>query len=194
MTDKIKEDQNVQWSWTVITPSGEEYGVKNLDYESAIGSWNSLLESTEDPILKEKMKEIGKSFGVMGAYWKGYQIRTGAIMPTTQGTERHWCPRRSEGGPGRSIAKDGDHWDKFPDGKRTCSYCGSLHPDDMLQLMEEHGLSCIDPSDKRYKWYLSSPVRAVNASLGPIKYYRMHDTPELVSKLSELLEEEKNQT
>jgi len=58
----------------------------------------------------------------------------------------------------------------------------------MLALMSDHGLAAIEPTTKGYKWYIARPFAAVNASLGPIKYYRMHDTPELLEKLKELVE------
>lgn len=74
------------------------------------------------------------------------------------------------------------HWGQ--DGSRTCSYCGSLHPDDMARLVRK----CIDtnaeevsiePSDKSYKVYVSQ--RGVqNAGQGGIKFYMYHVSPELL--------------
>jgi hypothetical protein len=186
---ELSKDPTVKWSWMVKTPDGQEFGVTNLSYEAAASSWVKFRNETTDELLKEKMDAVGTSFGVYGSYGNGYQIQTNAISPQVVGEDVHWCPRRGEGGPGLNIAKDGDHWKSFPNGQRTCSYCGSLHPDDMLVLMNEHGLGAIEPSTKQYKWYIARPYAAVNASLGPIKYYRMHDTPELISKLKELLEQ-----
>ena len=189
--DQLKENPTVKWSWSVKTPSGQEFGVNNVDYESAIAAWNKLRDETTDEVLKSKMASVDRSFGVMGSYGDGYQIQTSATSPRTKGDEIHWCPRRSEGGPGPNIAKDGDRWDAFPNGQRVCSYCGSLHPDDMFALISEHGLAAIEPSTKGYKWYIGRAFAAVNASLGPIKYYRMHDTPQLLEKLKELIDSAK---
>ena len=100
--------------------------------------------------------------------------------------EEQWCPRRGESPFGR---KDGpfpgpDRWEKFKcNGDRVCSYCGSLHPDDMFRLVKMSAQASedanygavveIEPSDKNYKVYVNQPgVR--NASEGGIKFYMMH--------------------
>lgn len=69
-----------------------------------------------------------------------------------------------------------DTWDRGPDGCRTCSYCGSLHPDDFMRicrLAAEDERYSVEPSDKRYKVYVKQPdVR--NAGEGGIKFYMQH--------------------
>lgn len=77
-----------------------------------------------------------------------------------------------------------DHWDKFKsNGDRVCSYCGSLHPDDMFELVRKcadapedapyMSVTEIEPSDKAYKIYVKQPgVR--NAHEGGIKFYTQH--------------------
>lgn len=74
----------------------------------------------------------------------------------------HLCPRRSEGVP--AFAKDTkDKWvvrndPKHPHlmntGFSSCTYCGSIHPDDFLQKVREGWI--VGPTDKSYKVYLSS--------------------------------------
>lgn len=67
--------------------------------------------------------------------------------------ERFLCPRRGEMGielP-KGWPKD-DHW-IGKEGDRTCSWCGSLHPDDFMAAVlngEELG-----PTDKTYKVYVN---------------------------------------
>jgi hypothetical protein len=101
------------------------------------------------------------------------------------------CGRRAEsgmdvdGGPFKRSGKNLDHWRKFkaPHGNRVCSYCGSLHPDDMFALVkqaaeapedaEHNSVVEIEPSDKGYKIYVHQPgVR--NAHEGGIKFYTQH--------------------
>jgi hypothetical protein len=78
-----------------------------------------------------------------------------------------------------------DHWDKFKRDhhNRVCSFCGSLHPDDMFALVKQsaeapedaqHGTVVeIEPSDKSHKVYVRQPgVR--NAHEGGIKFYMWH--------------------
>ena len=77
-----------------------------------------------------------------------------------------------------------DRWERFKRiDNRVCSYCGSLHPDDLFRLVREcAGASPdapygsvveIEPSDKSYKIYVRQPgVR--NAHEGAIKFYTHH--------------------
>lgn len=103
------------------------------------------------------------------------------------------CGRRAEmgmdqeGSPFRGAFKSGrglDRWEKFKsNGNRVCSYCGSLHPDDLFELVRQSAnapedaargtVVDIEPSDKGYKIYVQQPgVR--NAHEGGIKFYTQH--------------------
>jgi hypothetical protein len=99
--------------------------------------------------------------------------------------EEFYCPRREESPLGARVFPGPDHWQKFkaPHGNRVCSYCGSLHWEDMLALVHEaaiapedapyHSVVSIEPSDKSYKCYVHQPgVR--NAHEGGIKWYMQH--------------------
>lgn len=72
-----------------------------------------------------------------------------------------------------------DTWDWGPDGNRTCSYCGSIHPDDLMKICRlalEDDRYAIEGTTKSYKVYVRQPhVR--NASEGAIKFYKQH-TPQ----------------
>lgn len=88
------------------------------------------------------------------------------------------CGRRGDGNDGQ------DRWQQFKAlPNRVCSYCGSLHPDDMFRLVAESANAApdvpygsaveIEPSDKSYKIYVRQPgVR--NAHEGGIKFYTHH--------------------
>lgn len=100
------------------------------------------------------------------------------------------CGRRAENGMQHASsvfigAGAGlDHWQKFKsNGNRVCSYCGSLHPDDMFELVraclmapedaELENSVTIEQSDKPYKIYVRQPgVR--HAHEGGIKFYTHH--------------------
>lgn len=69
-----------------------------------------------------------------------------------------------------------DTWNMGPDGNRTCSYCGSIHCDDLMKIArlsltdDRYG---IEGTTKNYKVYVRQPgVR--NASEGAIKFYMQH--------------------
>lgn len=113
------------------------------------------------------------------------------------------CGRRVAMGLGANMAdrftKAGDNldrWWKFKaNGQRTCSFCGSLHPDDFFALVKASAeapedatyrtVIGIEPSDKPYKIYVHQPgVR--NADEGGIKMYTHHLpwTPEGISAVT----------
>ncbi len=101
-------------------------------------------------------------------------------------SDRQRCGRRGEGFFGLETEALPDYWKKLPNGDRVCSFCGSLHPESVIQIIKEHGFQGIQRSDKSYKWYISRP-NIHNALEGGIKYYRMHDTPEFIAAYNELL-------
>lgn len=100
------------------------------------------------------------------------------------------CGRRRENGMDQANAPFNgsgpglDRWQKFKrNGNRVCSYCGSLHPDDLFDLVKASAEAPetapfdsvveIEPSDKGYKIYIRQPgVR--NAMEGGIKFYTQH--------------------
>lgn len=81
-----------------------------------------------------------------------------------------------------------DTWDRGPDGYRTCSYCGSIHPDDLMDICRKSLTDeryDVHMSDKSYKAYVRSPgVR--NASEGAIKFYMQHVPDEPTAEDQEL--------
>jgi hypothetical protein len=90
---------------------------------------------------------------------------------------RHRCARRDE--PFSYNMRDGaapDTWDIGPDGNRTCSYCGSIHPDDLMAICrktltdDRYG---VEGTDKSYKVYVRQPGIS-NAGDGAIKFYMAH--------------------
>jgi len=88
------------------------------------------------------------------------------------------CPDRTRN-PIFCVEGNGmDWWRKEANGDRTCSFCGSLHPEDFEYLIEV----CIkDPtkcrleaaSGKNYKVYVDRP-EVINAGFGGIKFYTWH--------------------
>lgn len=77
-------------------------------------------------------------------------------------------------------------WRVLPNGDRTCSYCGSLHPEDFTDIMwrysqHEEGYT-FDRSTKGHKDYGSRPGVS-NAAEGGIKFYGNHCTPEYSTEL-----------
>ena len=63
------------------------------------------------------------------------------------------CPRKAEG----AVFRHNDHRDYWDtdDGNRTCSYCGSMHPNDFFVAIASGAE--IGPTDKSYKVYVDVP-------------------------------------
>jgi len=63
-----------------------------------------------------------------------------------------WCPRRAETGSKAngpdSIARGG-----------SCSYCGSMHPDDFMEVARGAAEGELGPTDKSYKVYVDPGYR-----------------------------------
>jgi hypothetical protein len=77
-------------------------------------------------------------------------------------------------------------WRKERDGTRTCSYCGSLHPEDFIDIMwrysqGEEGYH-FERSTKGYKDYGNRPGLR-NADDGGLKFYGNHCTPDVADEL-----------
>lgn len=69
---------------------------------------------------------------------------------------------------------------------RTCSYCGGVHPDDAVTLIQL-GWN-VDPTDKRYKRYLEPPTyRPFPSPIPPVKLYLQHCSQEQIDSLNAAL-------
>ena len=98
-------------------------------------------------------------------------VKAGGPWPQT-------CPRRvGELGPWER-GKGLDTW-AIRDQMRTCSFCGSLHPADFMDLIEQGWV--VGPTDKNYKVYLSGPAMRDQA-----KFYYQHLSGEQRARFVEL--------
>jgi hypothetical protein len=92
--------------------------------------------------------------------------------------EKMTCPRRMSDWGTWQRAENLDKWQ--PRGQdRVCSFCGSMHPDDLEKAIDRclAGESVeISQSDKGYKVYVYRPeVPCADETLGTIKYHKYHN-------------------
>lgn len=81
------------------------------------------------------------------------------------------CPSRmSQMGPWEHK-ENLDRWERVG-ADRACSFCGSMHPDDLNVALDDENTG-IGISDKRYKVYIQRPTVS-NAKEGAIEYYTWH--------------------
>jgi hypothetical protein len=94
------------------------------------------------------------------------------------------CPRRLESLSGEMFPGR-DHWARIGDW-RCCSFCGSMHPDDVIEAVKKFGTTIVSTCDKSYKRYIHLP-NTPNAGFGPIKFYTMHFSDEQRKAFNDLL-------
>jgi len=173
---------------------------KKLSEDQARSVYREIMDNYEDDQeIYSTFEEVLKNFGFMSASRNDHSIQVNAYRPYIKG-EKQTCPERMSGGGPWDREENLDTWDKVGD-DRVCSFCGSIHPDDLLNLVKEKGLGVIEGSTKSYKWYLRRPeVR--NAGFGAIKFYKWHATEKFINKFTQLVknrdkdekEDEENKT
>lgn len=177
--------KDAKYEVEISTPNGTLVSLADVDYGTAYTACKVVQESVKDEKLLEMLERCMRSFGFSGAYGEGYGVNISAYLAKTDTGEKHTCGRRNDlFAPGAGV-ENADTWELIGKDK-VCSYCGSLHPDRVLELAKEHGISIIERSTKSYKWYVYQP-NVPNALFGGIKYYRHHDTPEFIETFNGLL-------
>ncbi len=82
-------------------------------------------------------------------------------------------------------------WRDMPDGSRTCDQCGSLHPEDFIDILyhymaKDEGYSFSTTTKGGWKFYAHRPGNR-NASDGGIKFYGNHGTDEWLDQVNAAL-------
>ncbi|HYC27881.1 MAG TPA: hypothetical protein VEB42_03680, partial [Chitinophagaceae bacterium] len=108
-----------------------------------------------------------------------------AYLPLIDTGEVQTCPRRmNEFGPWKHE-ENLDTW-KIRGEDKCCSFCGSVHPERVIELVKQHGPQIIQTTDKGYKFYISRP-EVPNASFGGIKTYLQHWSEDQVAQYNAIL-------
>ncbi|RBB38870.1 hypothetical protein DPV79_15940 [Burkholderia reimsis] len=77
-----------------------------------------------------------------------------------------------------------DQWPEAASPKpRTCSYCGGVHPDDVIPLLIAGWH--VEPTTKNYKFYVNDPDG--HSAVPPVKVYLQHWTQEQVQRADAIL-------
>mgnify|MGYP001592237993 FL=1 len=165
--------------------------IKKLSKQTALDLVNGILkDNPQDDYIKENLPSIIDNFGFMGTSQGENQISISGYMPRIETEEIQTCQRRIKDFGPWERKENLDKWIMIGDDK-CCSFCGSMHPDRVIELIKLNGLEVVEPSTKQYKWYIKQK-NVPNASYGGIKYYRYHDTPEFIKEYNELVELTKN--
>jgi hypothetical protein len=98
--------------------------------------------------------------------------------PVREDLGTHTCGRRTEDGVPPDGRPGPDTWRERPGELPSCSYCGSMHPNEFMRIAEG-GVHELGPTDKSYKVYVDSHR--------PSKFYFQHLTLEQRHRFIELL-------
>ena len=140
--------------------------------------------------LKLSQKAYHEHYGESGpewgqtpfSLWHAGWLAAMAADRENSSLERHTCPSRGAYDP--NIDEGLDVWDTRGE-DRVCSFCGSIHPDDLKAILEElpeNEEVTVEISTKRHKLYINRP-NIKNASEGAIKYYFYHGVNEEMEAL-----------
>lgn len=149
---------------------------KDLSFDAAYAIVKGIVEGNPDhKELQEawQMCSAPGSFGFVGTSHGKFKFHVSAYLPSKpmEGAEEFLCPRRAEGVPAFMEGKK-DHWQMRGDDP-CCSYCGSMKPSRVIELVKQHGFGIMQRTDKGYKWYVHRQG-VPNASFGGIKTYMQH--------------------
>jgi len=86
-----------------------------------------------------------------------------------------------------------DIWTTRPNGDRTCSLCGSLHPDDFKRILTEaadiRSFTWIDASRDGLMWPVHRPD-ILNGAMGGLRFFNWHSPSiEWCDEINQLLPE-----
>jgi len=152
--------------------NGSGHIVEHVGFHESGDYMLRLLFSESDKPFRQHKYEVEKEYSVID------KAEVNAL-------ERQTCGRRMvDFGPWEKR-ENIDIWTKMPNGDRCCSFCGSIHPSDLIEIVKSHGRGAIEFTNKSYKWYVHRPGVS-NAMQGGIKYYRYHDTEAFVKELNEI--------
>ena len=137
----------------------------------------------------EKLENHGETFSIRRDLFEVMRAATVHIpeqgsLPRVIVESGQTCPRRVNNvGP---WAKESglDTWEK-QGADRKCSFCGSIHPDDMWVLLREPEVG-FSISDQRHKVYIQR-AHVLNAGFGAIKWYVWHGNQALIDAISSRL-------
>ncbi len=161
--------------------------IKKLSRQTALDLVNGILkDNPQDEFIQENMLSCIDNFGFMGTSQGENQISINGYIPRIKLEEIQTCQRRMKDFGSWERKENLDKWEMRGDDK-CCSFCGSIHPDRVIELIKLHGLGIVEPSTKQYKWYIHQK-NVPNASYGGIKYYRYHDTPEFIKEYNEVVD------
>lgn len=160
--------------------------IKKLSKQTAFDLANGILkDNPEDKFIQEHLPSVIKHFGFAGISCNGNQISVSGYMPRIETEEVQTCQRRMQDFGPWERKENIDGWIMVGDDK-CCSFCGSMHPNRVIELIKLYGIEIIECSTKSYKWYVKQK-NVPNASYGGIKYYRFHDTPEFIKQYNEII-------
>lgn len=160
---------------------------EGLSYSAALGLCEGIVRDNLDvEEIQEAWKRVGgSSFGFCGTSQGDFEFSVSARRESKEiPNSEQTCPRRmNEFGPWKYEEKL-DHWIMQGDDP-CCSFCGSMKPERVIELIKEHGCGIVGGTTKSYKRYINRK-NVPNAGFGGIKFYTQHFSREEIDEINML--------
>lgn len=118
------------------------------------------------------------------------EVKLSDVVTVVEGSAFR-CGSRDSSPMGDRVFPGPDVWQQHKNGDRVCSFCGSLHPDDFVEIIKlkaDGKGGDVHRSDKGYKWY-AQREGVSNAMNGGIKFYTWHGQgDDFATKVNEQLD------
>ncbi len=175
-----------------ITAGQIKVDEKAMSYDQALQLVKKLIADNPDNEFIQDCASKGYTdpgyFGFIGSSYGDNEWHVSAYRERKKvPNEIHTCPRRAESF--RQIEEGKDTWEIRGDDK-CCSYCGSIHPERVLELIRIHGFGIIGSTDKGYKFYVTRDT-VPNAGFGGIKFYVQHFSQDQIDEYNQLVKAHK---
>ena len=159
LAEEVREipDELEAWRPPATIQTDEDARVATVYNDSGVHPQPAapIVSQPGDPEY-DRWHDIGRAVDVAGEKIAGMEERIKAEAPGVDEAITHRCPRRDEMFLTVGLGQE-DTW--LPGSMvRTCSYCGSLHPDDFMRCAEV-GLR-LGATDKNYKVYVDAPGKS----------------------------------
>jgi len=170
-----------------ITSESVNIDKNDLSYDEVISLLENLIatQHENDELILETRNALNNGFGFYGVTRSKFNFQVSASRDyVVDESALQTCPARFNTLGPWERKENIDTWNTSGEDK-VCSFCGSLKPSRVIELVKEHGLNIIEPG-KTGKYYVHRGD-VPNAGFGGIKFYTYHFSPEQISEYNDFV-------
>jgi hypothetical protein len=177
----MKLYENANYEVDILIP-GFHFVCHDLNAKEALEKVDSIVTLLRNDWLTKTHEQNRESFGFVGSSkGKEYNYHISASRPVKKTDDpKFTCLRRMD------KTENQDEWQLRGEDK-CCSYCGSMHPERVLELIQKHGFGIVESTTKDYKRYINRSD-IPNAGFGGIKFYIYHFNEDQIKRYNALID------